>query len=591
MDDNDAKAEIKRLTDKLNECNVRYFGSEGSLLSDYEYDCLLDELVKLEEKYPQYKLDNSPTEVLGDINIKGFNKITHKVPMLSLKKTYSFDDLNAFLDNVEKNNDNITYVCELKLDGISIDANYIDGTLKTISTRGDGNQGDDITTNKIYIKNLPLHIDCKSKNIHLRGEVIMKFEDFNNANKSIKDKNTRELLSNPRNTVSGTLKTLKKKDSDERSLTVFFYNIICEDNQYTDIKTQVDVLNTLDRFNAPICKLFKYCKTRNDIFDYINYYEKEKDNLDFPIDGIVIKINELEYSNKLGNTSKNPRGAIAFKYKPNATPSKLINVEFNVGRTGIITPVANFEPINLNGTIVKRATLHNENEINRLGLREGDTVLVKKSGEIIPKIIGIDITKRNINNKKIEFIKECQFCKSTIIKKNDLYYCPNKECKGRIIESITHFVSKKALDIKSIGRKVINFLVDIKLLNNITDIYKLKYRDLVRLPRFDVLSAQKTIEEINNSKKQPFYKLIYGLGIEGVGEVVAKNISETFKNIENLENCKIENLVEIPLVGQEVAKNITEYFQNEENIKLIDDLKIFGLNMNTENDKAKIVLT
>lgn len=580
MNEQEAKVEIEKLTNKLNECNVMYFGKGNSFLSDYEYDCLLDELIKLEEKYPQFKLDNSPTDVSGDININGFDKINHKIPMLSLKKTYSYEEINTFLDNIDKTYKDVTYVCELKLDGISIDANYINGTLKSLSTRGNGDIGDDITSNKGYIKNLPSNINCKHKNIHLRGEVLMRFEDFIKANNFIK-KNNGELLSNPRNTVSGTLKSLKKENNfNERNLTVFFYNIIFEDEQNT-LKSQIDVLNTINSFNAPICNSFKYCKNREDIFGYIDYYKNKKDNLDFPIDGIVIKVNELEYLNKLGNTSKNPRGAIAFKYKPNAIPTKLINVEFSVGRTGIITPVANFEPIKLNGTIVKRATLHNENEVNKLGLREGDTILVKKSGEIIPKIIGVDITKRNIDNKKIEFIKRCQLCGSDIIKKNDLSYCQNKECKGRIIESLTHFVSKNALDIKSVGKKIIKFLVDINLLKNISDIYKLKYRDIVRLPGFSIISAKKIIEEINNSKNKPFYRFIYGLGIEGVGEVVAKNLSESFKNIENLEKSDIEDLTKIPLVGQDVAKNIIEYFKNKENIELIDKMKELGVQMIT----------
>ena len=580
MNDIEAKNEIERLTSLINECNLKYFGKGDSSLSDYEYDCLLDELIKLEEKYPQFKLKNSPTSTLGDINVNGFVKVNHKVPMLSLKKTYSYEEINTFLDNIEKNNSNITYVCELKLDGVSIDANYINGTLKSLSTRGDGNVGDDITFNKTYIKNLPQNINPKYKNIHLRGEVLMKFDDFNEANKVIKENKLGELLSNPRNAVSGTLKLLNKENKfNDRNLTVFFYNIIFEDEQNNNVKNQVDVLNEITNLNAPICKFFKYCKNRNDIFDYISYYEQEKNKLEFPIDGIVIKINELEYFNKLGNTSKNPRGAIAFKYKPNAIPTKLINVEFNVGRTGIITPVANFEPINLGGTIVKRATLHNENEINKLGLREGDMILVKKSGEIIPKIIGVDITKRNIDNKRIEFIKKCQSCGCDIIKKNDLSYCINKKCKGRITEALIHFVSKKALDIKSVGKKVIKFLVDIEYLKNIADIYKLKYRDIVRLRGFDVTSAKNLIEEINNSKKKPFYRFIYGLGIEGVGEVVAKNISETLRNIENIKNCNLENLTKIPLVGQEVANNVVEYFKNKENIELIDQLKESGVQM------------
>jgi len=579
--EDDVKKEIEKLKKKIEECNVNYFENSQSLISDYEYDCLLEELSKLEEEYPQFKSEDSPTNILGEKNNNGFEKIVHKTPMLSLKKTYSFEDIEAFFKTLEIIKEQITYVCELKLDGVSIDAHYIDGILTDLSTRGDGKIGDNVIKNKDFITNLQSKIDNKFKDVHFRGEVLMKFKDFEDYNNEVKKNNVKNgkdnILANPRNATSGTLKTINNDEiSKNRKLTVFFYNIIFENNDdnKNTINSQLDNLKIIEELKLPYCEKYKYCKDKNEVFEYINYVENIKNTLEFPIDGVVIKVNELKYYEQLGCTNKNPRWAIAYKYKPEAISTRLLNIEFTVGRSGIITPIANFEPIKLAGTIVKRATLHNESVINRLGLRENDKVLVKKSGEIIPKIIGVDIVGRDFESKKIEFIKNCPICNSELIKKGDLYYCNNIECQGRVIESLSHFVSKNALNIKSIGQKAIKLFVERGLVKNIADIYTIKYRDLVRLPGFSVLSAQNTISEINESKKQPLHKFLFGLGIDGVGEVVSVNIMNKFKTFENLINSNINDFNDIRLVGSEIAKNIVEYFKNEQNIKIITKLQL-----------------
>lgn len=577
MDNDEIKKTIEDLTHKINKYNNSYFNESNSTLSDYEYDCLLDELTKLEEKYPEYKLQTSPSNNNGEIHSNKFKKVEHKIPMLSLKKTYSFEEIDTFLKSINKNFDDVSYVCELKLDGLSIDAHYINNQLVTISTRGNGYIGDDVTHNQSYIKNIPKKINSTFDNIHLRGEVIMTLSDFKIANNSISHQKKDELLSNPRNTASGTLKLVKDTPiKQNRHLTSYFYSIIFENESENHIASQLNTLQTLENLNVPVNNTYKLCKNIDDIIDYINFYKKEKDNLDIPIDGIVIKINEFKYYDILGYTNKHPKWAIAYKYKPKAESTKLVNIEYTVGRTGLITPVANFEPVKIGGTVIKKATLHNILEITRLGIRENDNILIKKSGEIIPKIIGVDITKRNLNNKKIEEIKTCPSCNCTLIQKNNLLYCPNRNCKDRIIESIKHFVSKEAMDIKCIGDKIINEFYKRGIIKSITDIYKIKFRDIVRLPGFSTLSTKKLIDEINNSKSQPLYKFIYGIGIDGVGLSAAKKLVDEFKTIDNIATASIDEIIKVNLIGKEIASNIKSFFQEEENIKLIKEFKKLG---------------
>ena len=579
------KDKIGKLTNDINMYNYEYFMNNKSLISDYQYDCLLEELTVLEEKYPQYKLPNSPTNSLGERNSNSFDKVKHKVPMLSLKKTYSFEEINKFFLDVDKTiNDDVTFVCELKLDGISIDAHYINGFLNSLSTRGDGKIGDNVYRNKSFITNIPLQIDDSFKDVHFRGEVLMTFKDFERYNNHIKKTNSDAVLSNPRNAASGTLKTLNITNNTEwRKLTVFFYNIIFDNCTKNEINTQIECLKFLEKIKIPISENYRYCKNKNEVFEYINYVERIKNTLNFPIDGVVIKVNEFKYYDKLGCTNKNPRWAIAYKYKPDAISTKLLNIEYNVGRSGIITPVAIFEPIELSGTIVQRATLHNEKEIKKLDLKYGDNVLVKKSGEIIPKIIGIDIIGRDINAKNIEFIKTCPSCGYELKKINDLHYCLNNSCKERLIELLTHFVSKNALNIKSIGHKTISLLISRNLVKDQSDIFSLRYKDIYYLPGFNSLSTKKFFDELEIAKKTKFNKILFSLGIPHVGEVIADNIVKYFKDINTIKNATIEQLQKVDLVGEEVAKSVFLFFKNDHNLQIIEKLKEVGFVLETNN--------
>ena len=574
MSDDEVREEIDKLVKEINICNRSYFCESKSSISDYDYDCLVNRLQYLEETYPHLKVSDSPSNFIGECHDSNFPKVPHSIPMLSLKKTYSYDDIQAFLNNVTKNigTTDVTYFCELKLDGLSIEVEYIDKQLVCVSTRGDGRIGDNVTCNKELIKNLP-NVLCGNDiphEVRIRGEVLMTFEDFNNLNKELSKSNMTKLL-NPRNAASGAIKTVKHDVNEpSRILTCFFYNVISDD---VDLVTYESIFEKLKQWQVPVCRYYKHCVTMQDIYDFISYWETNHENLDFPIDGIVIKVNELKYHNILGNTNKNPRWAIAYKYKPDAVSTKLESVEYQVGRSGIITPVANLTPVNISGSIVKRVSLYNEKEIQRLNLHEGDYVLIKKSGEIIPKIIGIDITKHNPSVKPILFPMTCPSCDQKLDNRNGLWYCTNTLCPDQIIASITHFVSRGAMDIKSMGNNTIRVLVKFKLIKNIADIYDLDYDTLVNVPGFSNISVEKMVKEIEKSKNQSLGNVLFALGIPGVGKTAADNIVSKFHIIERIEQSTYDDLMTIPLIGSETAKNIVSFFKTAENIEMINRLK------------------
>ena len=575
----DIEHKIKTLEDKIRYYDKKYFEESKSLISDYAYDCLVQELNDLYDKYPQYKPSLSQTDIVGTDLTDGFPKVTHDIPMLSLKKTYSHEEVEKFFNDTEKLiGHNVSYICELKLDGISVDIKFKNGRVNIISTRGNGVIGDDITCNKDLFINLPENIEI-SADVEVRGEALMTFEDFNTLNELLK-KSRQEVLANPRNATAGALKSLPKERSIQRRITLFLYNI-CN----TDISTQEEVLQKLQQLRLPVCDGFRLCKTKEDVFEYIEYWETHRKDLPFPTDGIVIKVNELEYYSLLGATNKNPRWAIAYKYKPSAVSTKLINVEYQVGRSGIITPVAIFEHVELAGTTVSRATLNNEKAMIDMDLRYGDRVLVKKSGEIIPQIIGVDINGRNIDAQNIEFIKQCPSCGDTLQKINDLSYCLNNSCPAKVIEAITHFVSKEALNIKSLGQKTIALLVSRGLVKAPIDIFFLKYRDVYRLPGFNDRSTQKLFDECQKAKTTPFTNVLFALGIPHVGLAIARNIVNKFENIDNIISAKPEELIQTPLVGQEVANSIEMFFKNDDNLNVIKQLKQLGFNMSNNSEQ------
>ncbi len=565
MTRDDAEKEIVNIKKQIREHEKLYFDNKETDDSDYQYDCLFSRLNDLETLFPELKTHDSPTQYVKTNVTSGFKKHKHTIPMLSLKKTYSFDELSDFIDNIENTFGKVSFCCEPKLDGVSVNLKYKNGSLDSISTRGDGHIGDDITRNKKIIFNCNEKIQTE-QNIDVRGEALMLFENF--------DKNSENWM-NPRNATSGLLRTLNQT-SDKKLVSLYLYDLLPH-----NFNTQVEMLENLKQLGFQIPN-YKFCKNKEEIFDYIQTFEKERKNLPFPTDGVVIKLNELKFYDNLGTTNKSPRWAVAFKYKPTSVSSKLKYVSYQVGRTGVITPVANFEPVLISGSTVKCASLYNPQEIQRLNLCENDFVLIEKSGEIIPKVIGVDITRRDLEAKPITFISQCPSCQSELIFKNDLCYCTNKDCPEKILNAISHFVSKKAMNINSLGIKTIKLLIDNNLIKNSADLYSLTYEQVINLPGFDNIATNKLLEGIQQSSQRNFEHVLFSIGIGGVGEVVSKNIVQRCKNIDVLASLSLDDLMKIPLVGYEIAVNIKNFFAQEENWEMINKLKEANLKFETE---------
>ena len=566
MTQEDAEREINNIKQQILKYEKLYFNNEETEDSDYQYDCLFNRLNELETLYPNLKTTDSPTQYVKTNVTSGFKKHKYAIPMLSLKKTYSFDELKDFLEQIENNYGPVSFCCEPKFDGVSINLQYQNGTLKSVSTRGDGCIGDDITRNKNLFINCPDTISTE-ETVNIRGEALMLFENFN--------KNT-DIWSNPRNATSGLLRTLKN-NTNAKLISLYLYDFLPH-----KFHSQVEMLEKLKQFGFCIPD-YKFCKTKEDVFQYINDFDKKRKELSFPTDGVVIKLNELHYYDQLGATNKSPRWAIAFKYKPHAVSTKLISINYQVGRTGVITPIANFEPVEISGSKIKCASLYNPQEIKRLNLCENDYVLIEKSGEVIPKIVGVDITKRDIESQPINFISQCPSCKSELIFKNELCYCPNQNCPEKILNVISHFVCKKAMNIQSLGMKTIKLLIKFNLIKNFTDLYDLTFEQIINLPNFDNISTNKLLQGIKDSSKRNFEHVLFAIGIGGVGEVVSKNIVQRCKNIDTLINFSIDELTDIPLVGEEIAMNIKTFFEQEENLSMIEKLKSAGLKFAIDN--------
>lgn len=565
MTRDDAEKEIANIKKQIQEHEKLYFENKETEDSDYQYDCLFTRLNDLEILFPELKTPDSPTQYVKTNITSGFKKIKHKIPMLSLKKTYSFDELNDFIEQIESSFGKISFCCEPKLDGVSVNLKFKNGKLESISTRGDGHTGDDITRNKKIILNCPEHINTQ-ENIDIRGEALMLFENF--------DKNSQNWM-NPRNATSGLLRTLNQ-NSNEKLISIFLYDLLPH-----NFDSQVTMLETLKKLGFQVPN-YKFCQNKEDVFEFIKNFEQDRKKLPFPTDGVVIKLNELKFYDQLGTTNKSPRWAVAFKYKPTSVSSRLMSVSYQVGRTGVITPVANFEPVLISGSIVKCASLYNHQEIKRLNLCENDFVLIEKSGEIIPKVIGVDITKRDIEAKPINFITHCPSCQSELFLKNDLCYCLNKDCPEKILNAISHFVSKKAMNINSLGNKTIKLLVNNNLIKNSADLYALTYEQVITLPGFDAIATHKLLEGLLQSSQRNFEHVLFAIGIGGVGEVVSKNIVQRCKNIDTLVAMSVDELVKIPLVGEEIAVNIKNFFEQEENLELVRRLKDANLKFEVE---------
>ncbi len=578
---------IVELRELIHSYNTQYYIHSISLVSDYEFDQLLKELEELEIKYPELYDANSPTKRVGGDITKSFETVLHKYPMLSLSNSYSKDDIADFDQRVKKIIDvPLTYICELKYDGVAISIIYKNGNLVKAITRGDGTQGEDVTNNVRTISSIPLVLTGDyPENLEVRGEIMYSKSVFKELNKN-REKQGLALFSNPRNSASGTLKLQDSSIVAKRKLDCFIYAVYLDNYKINSLFLQY---NYLAQFGFKIPSVEdKYVEQVNDvsgIMNFINYWEERKEDLPFEIDGIVIKVNEIDIQKEIGNTSKSPRWAIAYKYKAVQVSTVLEDIVYQVGRTGAITPVANLKAVEISGTIVKRASVHNADQIEKLDLRINDIVFVEKGGEIIPKITGVDHSKRNANSSKFVFSSKCPECSSELVRDEGEahHYCLNSNlCPPQIKGKIIHFIGRKQLNIDGIGQETIEQLYNEKLIENVADLFALKKQDLLPLERMAEKSAENIINGIQQSKSAPFHKVLFGLGIRYVGETVAKKLTSYFKDINQLRSSNFEELCSIEEVGDKIAESIVQYFSVDYNNKIIDLLLKNGLNMTSD---------
>lgn len=577
----EAKLRIEELTEKINYYNDLYYQQSTSAISDFEFDKLLEELNKLEDLHPEFKKEDSPSQRVGGTITKEFKTVYHVYPMLSLGNTYSEEELIEFDNRVKKTiGTNFEYIAELKFDGVAMSITYENGILKQATTRGDGVRGDDVTANVKTIRSIPLKI--KGNNIpplfEVRGEVFLPLESFNKINKEREDIGE-PLLANPRNAASGTIKMQDSTVVAQRKLDCFVYGLLGEN---LDIKSHHDALIRIKEWGFNVSDSYTRCKDIHEVMNYINKWEKERFKLPLGTDGIVIKVNDYKQQEILGYTAKSPRWAIAYKYKADTASTLLESIEYQVGRTGAVTPVANLLPVQLAGTKVKRASVHNANEIKRLDLRIGDTVFVEKGGEIIPKITGVNLGLRPENSIPIEYISNCPECGTPLIRKEGeaVHYCPNeKGCPPQIKGKLEHFIQRKALNIEGIGSETVDQLYAKGLVKDPADLYDLTFEKLCSLERFGEKSANNIIKGLETSKTVPFKNVLFGIGIRYVGNTVAEKLADHFSNIDSLAKASFEELREVPEIGEKIAQGVVEYFSQEEHRLFIDRLKKAGLQM------------
>ena len=577
---------INSLRKKLHEHNYRYYILDNPLISDYDFDMMLKELEQLERDNPKFFDLNSPTQRVGGDITKSFDTSVHNNPMYSLDNSYSLNELKEWEKRIKKIIDSpIKYTCELKFDGVSINLTYKDGELLRAVTRGDGVKGDDVTSNIKTIPTVPLKLRKNiSGEFEARGEIVMPLDGFTQLNEK-RLQNGEEPFKNPRNTASGSLKLQDSKEVSDRPLECLLYSV--EDPKIFD--NHIQFLENAKSYGFNIYKNYKCSDSLDEIFQFIQYWEKNRSELPFEIDGVVLKVNDFYQREILGFTSKFPRWAMAYKFKPENAGTYLNSITFQVGRTGSITPVANLSPVNLAGTVVKRASLHNADFIDSMDIREGDFVFVEKGGDIIPKITGIDKSKRKQDSVKFNFITHCPECGSPLVRIDGEanHYCPNYNgCHPQIIGRIQHFISRKALDIDGLGQETVALLVNSNLINNYADLYELKFDDVVGLERMAEKSANNLIIGIENSKDISFERVLYGLGIRYVGETVAKKLARHFENVDMLIKSNFDELISVDEIGDKIANSILDFFNNEENIGILNKLKSYGLKFEIdEKDK------
>lgn len=603
MTKEEARNRIAELSDTIEYHNRRYYILNQPSISDYEFDMLMEELISLEKLFPEYALPSSPTKRVGGDLTKEFPTVRHRYPMLSLSNSYNRGEIVDFIKRIEKTIDEpVEFVCELKFDGVSISLTYEDGILTRGVTRGDGAQGDDVTTNVKTIRSIPLKLKGDYPNfLEMRGEIIMPHDSFRNTNREREELGL-PLFANPRNAAAGTIKLFDSREAANRRLDNYCYYMMSDNIPY---ETHYESLMAAREWGFNISNHIALCKNIDEIEDFINYWDTERKNLPFDIDGIVIKVNSFAQREILGLTAKSPRWAIAYKFKAEQVKTRLLSVDFQVGRHGTITPVANLQPVQLAGTTVKRATLNNADFIKQLDLHYNDIVKVEKGGEIIPKIVGIDVESRNDEQSEVQFIERCPECGAKLIQNEGeaAWYCPNSSvCPPQIKGRIEHFISRKAMNIESLGEGKVQVLFDNNLIKNYADLYDLTYEKMFGLENVVVINddfnlqdnpktrkvsfKEKTVNNIlkslQKSKEVPFARVLFALGIKEVGEVTAKILANTFGDIDAIASASVEELQEVNTVGVTIAESIRNFFDKPENIIIIERLKKAGLQFNNE---------
>lgn len=575
----DVLTTIKNLRDELNQHNYNYYVLDNPTISDFEFDQKLKQLQDLESQHPEFYDESSPTQRVGGEITKNFETVPHENRMYSLDNSYSKEELVEWVQRCQKNLGDVPleFTCELKYDGASISILYENGKLKRAVTRGDGFQGDDVTNNIKTIKSVPLFLkgDFPDR-FEIRGEIILPFEGFEKMNQELIEIGE-QPYSNPRNTASGSLKLQDSSEVAKRPLDCLLYALV---GNNLPIQHQFEGLEKARSWGFKVPKQSKLAKSIEEVFEFIDFWDQHRHDLPYETDGVVVKINQIQYQEELGYTAKSPRWAIAYKFKAEQAITLLESISYQVGRTGAITPVANLQPVQLAGTIVKRASLHNADQIEKLDIRVEDTVFVEKGGEIIPKIVGVDVSKRKPNSQKTNYITHCPECETKLIRNEGeaQHYCPNfYGCPPQIIGRIQHFITRKAMDIDGLGSETVALLYHAGLVKNYADLYELTKEQIIPLERMAEKSAENLIQGVEKSKEIPFERVLYALGIRYVGETVAKKLAKHYKNIDAISSASLMDLILVDEIGEKIAQSVVLFFENKENQLLIDRLKKYGL--------------
>lgn len=590
------QTQIDDLRTQIREHDYNYFVLNNPKISDYEYDLIFKKLLQLESENPDLITDDSPTQRVGSDLVKDFKSVTHKTPMLSLSNTYSEEELLDFDRRIRESlpsDETTEYVCELKIDGVSVSIHYENGKFATAATRGDGTTGEEVTANVKTIRSIPLQIDLKAmdkinlEQIEVRGEIYMENDAFRKWNEE-RELSGEKTFANPRNTSAGTIKLQDPKLVAKRPLQIFTYYLF---SYSSELNSQKENLELLKKLGFRVNDNFKLCKSINEVMEFCSYWENKRSELPYEIDGVVIKVNSLRQQKILGSIAKSPRWAVAFKFKAKQATTKLHKITWQVGRTGALTPVAELEPVLLAGSTISRATLHNYDEVQRKDIREEDTVVIEKGGDVIPKVVSVDLSARQSNSKQTIPPSMCPECGSKLYKPEEevAIYCENKECPAQVKASIAHFASRTAMDIEGLGESLISMFVDLGLLKTYADIYALnsKKDQLIKIDRLGKKSVSNLIESIERSKQKPFDKVLFALGIRYVGAGAAKKLSDHFLTVDALANSSEEQIEEVHEIGPSIARSLKRFFLDQHNKSIIEKLKSAGINFTSEPKKLK----